>query len=51
VISDYSLALCRQTRNWVENILENEGIILSDVFLMTANAKGDYLIVRRDQTK
>jgi uncharacterized membrane protein YcaP (DUF421 family) len=51
VISDYSLALCRQTRNWVENILENEGIILSDVFLMTANAKGDYFIVRRDQTK
>jgi uncharacterized membrane protein YcaP (DUF421 family) len=51
VISDYSLALCRQTRNWVENILEEQGIILSDVFLMTANSKGDFFIVRRDQTK
>ncbi len=49
VISDLSLALCRQSREWVEKILETKGIVLSEVFLMTANAKGDFYIVRRDE--
>ena len=51
VISDLSLALCRQSRRWVEDILENQGITLSEVFLMTANSKGDFFIVRSDPKK
>lgn len=51
IISDLSLALCRQTRNWVEDVLENQGVTLSEVFLMTANAKGDFFIVRSDLKK
>lgn len=47
-ISDLSLALCRQNRKWVSDVLENQCIELSEVFLMTANAAGDFFIVRKD---
>lgn len=47
-ISDTSLSLCRQNRKWLEDVLNSQGISLNDVFLMTADAKGDYFIVRKD---
>jgi uncharacterized membrane protein YcaP (DUF421 family) len=49
VASDFSLALCHQNRKWLESILEKEAITIPQVFLMTANAKGDYFIVRKDE--
>ncbi len=51
VISDLSLSLCRQDRKWLEDVLESQGITLSQVFLMTANTHGDFFIVRRDEKK
>ncbi len=50
-LSDVSLALCGKNRNWVENVLNKEGLLLPDIFLMTANAKGDYFIVRKEGSK
>ena len=51
VLSDFSLLLCRQNREWVEKILQDQGLTLAQVFLMTGNAKGDYFIVRKDEKK
>lgn len=51
VVSELSLALCRQNRKWLEDILEAQGVTLSQVFLMTANARGDFFIVRKDEKK
>jgi uncharacterized membrane protein YcaP (DUF421 family) len=51
VVSDLSLALCRQDRKWLEDVLEEQGITVNQVFLMTANANGDFFIVRRDEKK
>lgn len=51
IVSDLSLALCRQNRKWLENVLEAQGITLSQVFLMTADARGDFFIVRKDEKK
>ena len=51
VVSDLSLALCRQDRKWLENVLEEQGVTAGQVFLMTANAKGDFFIVRSDEKK
>jgi uncharacterized membrane protein YcaP (DUF421 family) len=51
VISDFSLMLCRQSRKWLEDVLETHGITLTQVFLMTANPRGDFFIVRKDEKK
>jgi uncharacterized membrane protein YcaP (DUF421 family) len=48
VISDYSLALCRQSRRWLGGVLDSLGLPLRDVFLMTANAGGDYFVVKKE---
>lgn len=51
VISDVSLALSGKNRAWVEGVLNKEGLLLPDIFLMTADMKGDYFIVRKDEGK
>lgn len=51
VISDFSLTLCKQSKEWLESVLESQNLVLSEVFLMTANAKGDFFIVRKDVGK
>lgn len=48
VISDFSLDLCGKNRDWLQNVLEKERIPADSIFLMTANMKGDYTIVKRD---
>lgn len=50
VVSDFSLALCRQDRRWMENVLNSLGVALPDVFLMTANAGGDYFLVKKEKS-
>ncbi|HEX3018493.1 MAG TPA: DUF421 domain-containing protein [Caproicibacter sp.] len=51
VISDLSLTLCRQSKEWLESVLESQNLTLKEVFLMTANANGDFFIVRKDVSK
>ena len=51
VVSDYSLGLCGKDRAWLQSVLEKEQIPAGEVFLMTANTKGDYTIVERDSGK
>lgn len=50
-VSDLSLALCRQSRQWLEGVLESQSLTPQEVFLMTANANGDFFIVRKDVGK
>lgn len=51
VISDLSLTLCRQSKEWLESVLESQNLTLKEIFLMTANANGDFFIVRKDVSK
>lgn len=51
VISDFSLSLCRQSKEWLSRVLESQNLTLKEVFLMTANANGDFFIVRKDVSK
>lgn len=48
VVSDFALSLCCQDRKWVSDVLDSKGLILPEVFLMTADEKGDYFIVRKE---
>lgn len=56
VISDgnilrQSLKLCGQSEEHVLNILQENNIDLSDVFIMTLDGKGDYSIIKKDGVK
>ncbi len=51
VLSDTSLRLSGKNRKWAEDVLNKEGLLIKDIFLMTANAKGDYLIVKKEMGK
>ncbi len=51
VVSDLSLALCGKDRPWLESVLSARCLTLPDIFLMTANTRGDYFIVRKDGSK
>lgn len=48
VISDVSLNLCSKSRDWLEGVLRGKNINADRIFLMTANRKGDYYIVKKD---
>ena len=43
-----SLELCNLDTKWVDKILKQNHIKLEDVFIMTANRKKEYNIIRRD---
>lgn len=45
---DHSAQLCGRTREWVMQVLEKENCTLKDVFLLTADANGNYTLVRKD---
>jgi uncharacterized membrane protein YcaP (DUF421 family) len=47
VISDFSLKLCEKNRDWLEGVLQGQDLSLNEIFLMTANRKGDFFIVKR----
>lgn len=48
VISDFSAKLCNKSRAWVEGVLKGKNVELKDVFIMTANTKGDFNIIKKD---
>jgi uncharacterized membrane protein YcaP (DUF421 family) len=48
VISDISLNLCNKSRDWLDGVLRGKNINAESIFLMTANRKGDYYIIKKD---
>ncbi|MGN0537036.1 MAG: DUF421 domain-containing protein [Acutalibacteraceae bacterium] len=50
-ISDSSLNLCGLDRIWLMNILENERTMLKDIFIMTADKRRQYQIIRKENLK
>ena len=47
VISDFSLGLCGKSREWLNGVLSAKFLKLNEIFLMTADSKGGYFIVRK----
>lgn len=47
-ISDFSLNLCGLSREWVEKIINDQNISLSDIFIMTANKNRKYTIIKKE---
>lgn len=50
-ISDSSLDLCGLDRIWLMDILKNEHTTLTDVFIMTADKRRQYQIIRKENLK
>lgn len=50
-ISDPSLQLCSKSRDWLEGVLRGKNTSLHEVFIMTANKKGDFTIIKKDDFK
>lgn len=48
-ISDFSLSLCSKSHDWIEGILKGKNLSVQDVFIMTANKKGDYTIIEKEK--
>lgn len=46
--SDFSLALCGLSRDWVDGILDGKNLRLKDVFIMTANKDKKYNIIKKE---
>jgi Predicted membrane protein len=47
-ISDFSLSLCGLSKEWIEEVVQNENIKISDIFIMTANKNKDYNIIEKE---
>ncbi len=47
-ISDFSLSLCSLTKEWVYEILSKEGLLLKDIFIMTANKEKKFNIIKKE---
>ena len=48
VVSDFSLELCGKSRDWLEGVLQGQGVTADEIFLMTANRKGGFFIVKKE---
>ena len=48
-ICDLSAKLCNKSRAWVEGVLRGKNLELKDVFIMTANTKGDFTIIKKEK--
>lgn len=46
--SDYSLQLTGISRDWIQGVLKGKKINLEDVFIMTANKKKDFTIIKKE---
>lgn len=51
VVSTFSLQLCYKSRDWLEGVLRGKNISMDEVFIMTANKKGDFTIIKKDESK
>lgn len=50
-ISDFSLALCNLSENWIKSILNKKNIDIKDVFIMTADKNKKYNIIKKEDIK
>ncbi|HEX3037728.1 MAG TPA: DUF421 domain-containing protein [Oscillospiraceae bacterium] len=48
-ICDLSARLCNKSHAWVEGVLRGKNLQLKDVFIMTANTKGDFTIIKKEK--
>ena len=51
VISDFSLTLCNKGREWLDGVLRGKNVKTEEIFIMTANRKGDFNIIKKDEYK
>jgi len=51
VISDFSLKLCNKSFDWLDGVLRGKNIRADQIFIMTANRKGDFNIIKKDEEK
>ena len=51
IISDFSLQLCNKSRDWLNGVLRGKNLSADDIFIMTANKKGDFVIIKKDDNK
>lgn len=51
VISDFSLSLCRKSKEWLEGVLRGKNVAVKDIYIMVANCKGDFTIIKKDEAK
>ena len=51
VVSDFSLELCSKSPDWLKGVLQGQGLEPEEIFLMTANTKGDFFIVKKEAVK
>ncbi|WP_457941896.1 DUF421 domain-containing protein [Caproiciproducens sp. LBM24188] len=51
VIYDSALSLCGKNRDWLNGVLNGKKIKAEDIFIMTANRKGDFNIIKKDASK
>ena len=50
-LSKFSLELCHLTEEWVMGVLNGQNLRLEDVFIMTANPKKNYYLIRKDEVQ
>lgn len=51
VVSDFSLELCSKSLDWLRGVLQGQNVTADEIFLMTANTKGDFFIVKKEAAK
>ena len=51
VVSDFSLELCGKSMDWLNGVLRTQNVTADEIFLMTANLKGDFFIVKKEAAK
>ena len=50
-VSKFSLQLCNKSLDWLEGVLRGKNVSIDQIFLMTANRKGDFTIIKKDEYK
>lgn len=50
-VSKFSLQLCNKSLDWLEGVLRGKNVRVDQVFIMTANRKGDFTIIKKDEYK
>lgn len=50
-ISDSSLSLCGLDRNWLNDTLKGQNTKVEDIFIMTANKKHKFNIIKKEEKK
>ena len=48
VISEAALQICGKSHKWLEETLRHQNVHAEDVFIMTANTKGDFQIIPKE---